>query len=203
MIPLFASFAPTSIHEVNFCSPVLQKAVMDIIAGKRNTNLLLFGEPGTGKSRVAELMIEDRYPGQKPTSFIYNGGDWDDTCLTSIEGMIDLQKMKGENQNLTVINEVDLLSASGIAELRAFIDRFTDHHFVLTTNHAGKLPSSLINRCSAHQYDMEPPASVAIKIIGVIASHGYQISFPDALQLVADAKGSWRKLEDNIYSVLP
>ncbi|MDB5585907.1 MAG: replication factor large subunit [Devosia sp.] len=203
MSSIFDRFTPTSIHNVTFASTSLAKVVGNIVTGKQQTHLLLHGDPGTGKSKIAELLIAAMYPATAITkSYVFDGDEWTTSCTAQVEGTMNAWKMTDQIWHFTVINEVDRLNADEIGNVRCFMDKHLDHKFILTTNHVGKLPSNFQNRCSAHHVDMEPAASVAHKVCQVFADHGKFISPADALVLVSASKGSWRSLENLVHQFL-
>lgn len=204
MSSIFDRYAATSIHNVTFASPVLAKVVQKIVNGTMPTHLLLHGEPGAGKSRIAELLIAEMYPPHVVTAaYIFDGDDWTTARTREILGTIDANRVDDQTLHFSVINEVDRLSPNDIGDVRRFMDKHLDHKFIMTTNHAGKLPANVQNRCSVHRLDMEPANSVAGKVVQVFADHQLAISYANALQLVAASNGSWRTLEQLVHAQLP
>jgi len=204
MSSIFDRYAPASINHVVFASAPLAKVVHKIVARTQHVHLLLHGDPGTGKSKMAELLIAEMYPPHVQTSaYIFDGDDWSTDRTGEILGSINANMADDQALHFSVINEVDRLSSVEIGDVRRFMDKHASHKFILTTNHAGKLPANFLNRCSAHQVDMEPATSVAGKVVQVFADHQLAISHAYALQIVGAAKGSWRTLEQLVHAQLP
>lgn len=201
---IFDPYMPKSIHNVTFSSLALEKVIKKIVAGIQQEHLLLHGASGAGKSKIAELLIAEMYPATaKTASYIFDGVDWTAGHTKRVEGTMNAWMMTGLLGHFTVINEVDWLAPEKIAGVRRFMDKHANHKFIMTTNHAGKLPGNFLNRCSVHQVHMEPAASVASKVVQVFADHQQPISPAHALQLVAASNGSWRTLEQLIHAQLP
>lgn len=196
MMGFFAKYLPPSVSTMTFADPTLGKFANAMASGRLHDHLLLFGDPGCGKSYLAKRIVLDRHPTTQLSLVTHEGANWDGKSLTSVGNMMNWEKSQGIKQHYAIVNEVDKLSKGYRDELQAFMDDQLDLKFIMTSNSPQSLSPAFLNRAKARRMDMMPISSVVAVIRQAMGGFGYKISTAEAQQLVIACKGSWRSLED-------
>ncbi len=202
---LLQPFRPTSIATFPFASSKLAKAAAELSTGQEHKNLLLHGDPGTGKSHLTKLIFTTRFPQVGLSAVTYEGGQWSSDTPGQIIGQMNLEKsLMGLSQHFTIVNEIDRLRDRDIDGLKDLMDdeMYSSTRFLATTNHFAKLPENFQDRFWHYRMDMAP-APVVIPIVQqVFANQGKLCDPTQAAELVRRCKGSWRRLEQLIHDQL-
>ena len=144
--------APTSVDELVFHNAATEKRVRQYANVKRKGNILLHGPKGTGKSTTAKVIAAEtgkngtfQYPVR-----VYNGATFDDQILRQIER--DWDFLRNADAAYVVIDEVDRLSATQQARLRAFLDQARGGNVIMTTNNLHNIDAPLADRCDVIEF---------------------------------------------------
>jgi len=181
--------------------------------GNGITGLLLYGIPGSGKTTMAELL-----PGwletAKTSNYLLNNpvghivdltqatfathacaqGQNGASVMQNIQNTTSLISFNTSNLHYVILDEVDLLTSSAIASLKAIMNQ-KNVVFILTTNNLNKISTPVQNRC--HLLDMNaPPTSAWVtKIQGIYQQSN--LAAPPAStisSIVAAGNGSARSI---------
>jgi replication factor C small subunit len=146
MPTLAEKWNPTQISEINWPNPRIEKKAKAIAERKRRGNILLFGQPGFGKTETLNVIrktilsnIKEGWQGE----VILGPNDTGTRAIDKIEATI--QNM---GEYVVQIDELDNMSADFQDRLRNLMDRAKSNAvFLFSTNSVNKIIDPVRNRC--------------------------------------------------------
>jgi len=204
-------FAPQSPSDLLIENPAVATFFKRFVASDIKESVLLFGEPGAGKSAAANMALYHRivqpmrvdFGDVKASSFVLHADQY--RGIEQVESIVNWQNPSVDFA-LVQIDEVDELDSNQLLELRAFWD---EHHdicgLLLTTNHVGKLSKAFRSRIRCLEFGFPSTQQLLPRVQGYLKSRG--VDLKDApVSSVIDASGrDFRKLnqalEDLIFKV--
>jgi replication-associated recombination protein RarA len=145
-------FDPVGLDQVVFPTERTESYLVKWMARKTSTrNLLIYGEPGTGKTRAAYLMALERtriLTGWDPVKYVEcESGTADkllqeikDECFSFARAELD------DFEQVVILDEVDNFKQDRQRQLKKVLE-LNDRTFVLLTNNLSDLDSGLRDRC--------------------------------------------------------
>jgi replication-associated recombination protein RarA len=210
MYKSFAEYQPETFSDLVFDDLNVEQILRGYAVGFKRKNLLLWGQPGSGKSLIAQVIAKDASLANSPSfsfsdGIVINGDDWTAKCGDKIVSYW------GWGNPYVVIDEVDELKEEQ-RELTSIIDRYKRlGSFILTTNvNPAYLLSRLVDRCDVIEIKRPKIHSSFSAVRRMFddngLSHYTNAQLTRLLDTTTDAEGrsSWRQIEtmveDEIYT---
>lgn len=192
---------PQCLSDFSFSNPALEKAAQDFANGVGHNHLMLYGDPGTGKSLLAEIIHKERYPAlsNEIDQYRIEGSGWRDNETGVIAQQASIQQANGEVSSIFIVEEADLLKPSQKDKLKSFIDR--DAHrlnieLIVTTNRIGAFSSSFVDRFTRFEVPKPQPKTMESFIDQAFAARNAQPTQRQREELLKCS--SWRQLDKKL-----
>lgn len=160
---MFNNYTPTTFDEVVFEEQWVKEKLAPYALGKLRSNILLWGEAGSGKSTIGRMLLRASIANANDVIFVkenvVNGIDWQDATFKPTK----LVNMWNFNP-IVMFDEADLLYGAQ-HQLRAALDRYVDRNVIMTTNvHPSKMLAPLVDRCIKPIRILRPTPQTAFPI---------------------------------------
>lgn len=182
-------------------SNMTQMVIFNMIAsGQSNTNLLLYGANGTGKTTLARVIIADYFAAHNDNDMCEYINMTRMKDFNKLRNTICLVPLSVSGRHWLLIDEVEKVTNKHLLdELHDIIDNSYNCSFILTTNNKGALPGGIISRCQAIGIEVPSPDMFLSRACAIVHAEGIEATAADVLAVLqqgdADLRGYMFRLE--------
>lgn len=195
-------YEPQTVNDLVFADPSIQKIVTKYASSYPSKHLVLFGEPGTGKTVTARVIAKERSRQfhQAQDYLEVNGGMFTSETLAKIGGFKNFTRFS-DGPVTVIINEINLLDGKQIAELRAVLDDTDQLSVIATTNETTVVTKQHdINKKAFYNRFLElplklPPLNAWIpRVQAILQAEGYVYTPQQVAALLQGSESSARDI---------
>jgi len=149
---------------------------------KEIPNLLFAGSPGTGKTSLAKIIVNDILKCQ----YLYiNASDENgiDTIRSKVIGFSQTRSFDG-GIKVVLLDEADSISLEGSKALRNVIEEYSENtRFIFTCNYLFKIIPALQSRCQI--FNLVPPLDKTIgRVVSILKNEKIEVPECEKLRLI-------------------
>ena len=196
------TYAPTSFDQLVFADDNVERLLRDYATGARTKSIILHGPYGTGKSIVAQMILQTRVGANYRACETVNGANYKESrFIKRVENSINYLKMLGIEDHVAVIDEADLMDKRDQLCLRASMDTFGGM-FILTTNFLHSIDQSLLDRSDVIHMEIVPAQRLLPVAQRILRINGLVWDDARVLALLQKAGGNWRRMMQLLEDVV-
>ena len=191
-------YRPRAVDELVFAETHVRDLVINYAQYRPSKHLLLYGEPGTGKSEAIRLIAAAIFKtaGLAEPIFAHNGAEATEKVFTAILNEANIQIMQGMARALIVIDEVDEYEGKLPSQMRTFIDAHPSVQFLCTTNYVNKIKPALKSRFRVIEVKRPMNIDWTDRALEILQSEGFSLARLDVAHLLQNFDGDARDLID-------
>lgn len=186
-------YRPTSIDEYVFTDESLEKQIKQIIESRSATHLLFHGGPGTGKTTLAKILVNEL--GVNDYDFLQINASRDngvDFIRNTVEGFVST--MPFGDFKIVLLDEADFISQNGQAILRGLMETYASStRFFLTCNYKNRIIPALFSRCTTINIEKPEQVEFTARVATILLEENIEFDLETLDQYVESSYPDLRK----------
>ena len=186
----FEKYRPKTVKEYVFKNKQLEKIVNGFIEEQSFGHLILAGPPGTGKTSLAKMLINETNVEDADVLYINaskdNGVDMIRQKVTAFS-----QTMPWGRFKVILLDEADYMTPEGQAALRSAMEMYAESvRFILTCNYPDRLIPAMFSRSQLVHLDTLDETDFSVRVAEILVAEGVEfdlgvfdnymkVSYPD------------------------
>ena len=147
ILPLVEKYRPTSYQEI-LCDPFLQSKIKNILKSDQLPNMVITGEPSTGKTSTALYMSKQIYKKDYENNVLELNASYDRGLSMIQTTILPFCKKKSNNYKLIILDEADSITQKAQSVLNNIITDYKNTvRFIFICNEGFKINESIQSRC--------------------------------------------------------
>lgn len=189
---------PRSVQDLVFADPHVAAIINRYAHARPSKPLLLYGEPGTGKSEALRMIAETQFAqaGIECKDFAVNGADAAKGIYTKMLNMAQMQMWPVGTPAIIVINEIDEIEDAFPGKTRTFIEQHPSVQLLASTNYIKKLKPALQSRMRCVEVKKPSPMDWVPRAHAILTAEGANVTTAIVQQLMANFTGDARDFID-------
>ena len=189
---------PKAVQDLVFADPTVAATIMRYATARPSKPLLLYGEPGTGKSEALRLIVEAQFAQAGITSddFTVNGADAGKGLFDKILNMAQIQMWAPGIPALIIIDEIDEVEDALPSKTRTFIEQHKSVQLLASTNYIKKLKPALQSRMRCVEVQRPLNTDWVPRAQAILAAEGADVTQRAVAQLLQNFSGDARDFVD-------
>lgn len=187
-------YRPTSIDEYIFQDNQQKMAIERMIAEKNIPHLLLSGVQGSGKTTLAQILVNEMNLDETDV-IVINASDENsvDVIRDKIKGFVSTYAMS--DFKIVHLEEADYITPNGQGVMRRLMEEFSDTaRFILTCNYENKIIPAIKSRCQHFRFKASDKVDIAEYAAGVLVSEKVKFDLDTLDKFVAIGYPDVRKI---------
>lgn len=189
---------PRSVQDLVFADPTVAAIIHRYAHARPSKPLLLYGEPGTGKSEALRLIAETHFAqaGIECADFTLNGGDAAKGFYNKMLNMAQLQMWPVGTPAIIVIDELDELEGAFPGKTRTFIEQHKSVQLLASTNYIKKIKPALQSRMRCVEVKKPTNADWVPRAQAILTAEGATVTQTQVQQIMQNFTGDARDFID-------
>ena len=189
---------PKVVQDLVFADPTVAATIMRYATARPSKPLLLYGEPGTGKSEALRLIVEAQFAqaGIASDDFTFNGADAGKGLFDKMLNMAQMQMWAPGTPALIIIDEIDEVEDALPGKTRTFIEQHKSVQLLASTNYIKKLKPALQSRMRCVEVQRPLNIDWVPRAQAILAAEGARVTQSAVTQLLQNFSGDARDFID-------
>ena len=187
------SYRPKTLAEIVFANDRERTLFSNIVANKTLPNLLLVGAPGTGKTSLSGVLLNELHVLPEDTLRV----NCSDDKIEKIRGDVKnfAYTMATGDFKVVQLEEMDYLSLDAQALLRSLMEEVSGScRFIATANYANKIMPAMRDRFQEHSFTTPSRDDVLLRMADILVSENIEFEVENLEKVVEAGYPSVRKI---------